>query len=199
MDDKSLQELIAGLAIEGNQNHQFQTGYQEILLYQGNAEILDALREYAIRADSEPIALRVSGSPQRPEAREFERICKLIRLLPEDERPNVERNRVRDARYATWSFSPYGKSNLGIFAKTDGKRRVLPAQAIKPHKCRAGANRAKYQSGPCTCTRYLPESATPAACAAWYQHYMEVAAREKARIANRLWQDALQRNNGKVF
>jgi hypothetical protein len=47
--------------------------------------------------------------------------------------------------------------------------------------------------------RDLPESATPAACAAWYQHYMEVAAREKARIANRLWQDALQRNNGKVF
>jgi hypothetical protein len=199
MDDKGLQELIANLAIEGNQNHQFQTGYQEILLYQGNAQILEALREYAIRADSAPIALRISGSPQRPEAREFERICKLIRLLPVDERPNVERNRVRDARYATWSFSPYGKPNLGIFAPGNDTRHRLPAQAIKPHKCRTGANRAKYESGACTVTRYLPESATPAACAAWYQHYMEVAAREKARIANRLWQDALQRNNGKVF
>lgn len=199
MEDKSLQELIADLAIEANANHQYQTGYQEILLFEGYAQILEALREYAISADSRPLAIKVTGNRARQESREFERICKLIRLLPEDERPSVKRTKVRYTPVATWSFSPCGNAQIWLYVREDNRRHKLPAQAVKPHKKRTGANRAKYESGPCTCTRYLSENATPAAYAAWYAHNREVAQREKARIADRLWQDAIKRNNGKVF
>lgn len=167
--------------------HEFQAGYYETMMYTGSEDLLEALREYALRADSIPYCFRVMASRTRPEKQEFERICRLISYLPPDERPSIERAKLAKPYMwgrVVWSFAPAKRQTLSIFAPSDGLVHRLPELTIKRAKCPRGQGQIKPKSGPCEIVQGCPPDATEQAKQAWFNHQLSLMqGRKKSRMA----------------
>jgi len=196
IDTRQLREMCESLLIESNRNHIWLAGYSEIVRQAEYCEITESLAEYAISADSKPIGFWVRGSKIRPEKQEFERICRLIKLLPEDERPSIERCKTRKNQIGSfWSFAPANRQPIGIFAEQSKKSHRLPNLPINApgiRKSRSGGPK----SGPVVVTRLVPESASPARVAACMKAYDAARERAKARAQWVAWRAAIVRNGG---
>jgi len=160
-------------------------------------DVVIALQEYGIRADSVPFSIRVSGNPLRTESAEFKRIQSLLQFVPEDERPIVTRVTRAYRHGANWIFAPNPKLQDAALMLSEGNLHRLPKESISGFSRKEGKpvtaeNRNRKPNSPVYYSRgyeieYLPVGVQYRYWTAW-KHAKEQERRaklEQCAIANR--------------